>query len=391
MVRGADWAIGGTERHLMDYFAQIDYDKHRVTLVAIDDVFSERIKQQGFPVEIVHFPFAFGGTSRAQFQQMFRFLRILRPDAICYVNNWVLQFTTPQHLAGFIAAKGNIFCLEVIGAPQPVPKTSKKYFGFIPGLGLWWYKRILPVTLCGWIFRRILAVSEEVKERLVKLYFYPKNRITVQYHGADTKQFFPDRDVSSLMRKKLGIPEKDTVIISVARFVEVKRVDRLINAFADLHKTYKHCWLILVGDGPLQENLEKSAEKGNVRDRVKFLGYQEKTDSYLKMSDIFVLPSDNEGFPRATLEAMATGLISVLTCAPGASEIVQDGYNGILVERSEEGVREGLRRALSLTEEQKQEMSQNTLAVIKEKYTLEKNVKDSLAVLGLSGLEIAKK
>ena len=79
--------------------------------------------------------------------------------------------------------------------------------------------------------------------------------------------------------------------------------------------------------------------------KILFMGNVDNVGDYLKMSDIFVLSSDNEGFGIALVEAMATGLICVATKCPGPNEIIQDGVNGFLVEKNAEGVLDGLKKA----------------------------------------------
>ena len=71
--------------------------------------------------------------------------------------------------------------------------------------------------------------------------------------------------------------------------------------------------------------------------------------THLRNANYYVLPSDNEGLGLSLLEAMASGLICIATHCPGPAEIIKDGVNGFLVEKSTAGVTQGLKRAISLS------------------------------------------
>ena len=113
------------------------------------------------------------------------------------------------------------------------------------------------------------------------------------------------------------------------------------------------------------------------------MGYQENASDFLKMSDLFALPSDNEGLSNAMLEAMATGLICVVTKTPGTDEVIENGINGFIVEPSEEGVSIGLRKSLSLSQTQRVIISQEARRLVRVNFDREIGLQRGLEVLGL--------
>lgn len=381
-----DCGFGGCERNLIDYLSQVNYDEHRVTLVTTKDVFTERLRGAGLPVQVLEFPFKIKGDGLKRFGQMYTFLKKLGPDSVVFVHNGFFQFRLPCFLAAFLLTLGNVFSIEVLGAPAPPRRSQKKYFGVIPSMNLWWYKEMVPVIWRGWLSRRILAVSGEVKKRLVEWYHYPEHRIIVEYHGTDVDRFCPNQEVKRQMRQKLGIPQEDTVLVATVRLDRQKRVDRLIAGFGQIYPRKKDAWLIIVGEGPLKSELEEIALQYNVRERVKFAGYQEDIAPYLQMSDIYVLSSDNEGFARVILESMAAALVVVATNVPGVNEIIEDGNTGILVEPSEEGIRDGLQRAFEMSDIEKRAMTSNARQTILKRFNLRKQVVSELKVLDISGV-----
>jgi len=199
----------------------------------------------------------------------------------------------------------------------------------------------------------------------------------------DINKFYPDYYTRQIMRKRFNISENETIVITTARLAKEKCLHRLINAFDLLSQKFKNNWLFIVGDGPLREDLEGLARSKQSKVRIKFLGFQEDVTDYLKMSDIYVLPSENEGLAIALLEAMATGLIVVATNTPGPSEIICDGFNGFLVDNTEMGVVRGMRKAFLLTEEQRQNISKNAIDFIRNNFDMSKNIKEELEVFAL--------
>ncbi len=127
---------------------------------------------------------------------------------------------------------------------------------------------------------------------------------------------------------------RENIVLMVGRFIETKHQDRLIKMFIDLDlKDWK---LVLVGyDHLQQQNLTKFkqiVDSHNANEKVIFAGKQSNVfDFYLK-SKIFAFTSSSEGFPNVLCEALASGLPVVsYNCEAGPSDIIQDGYNGFLV------------------------------------------------------------
>ena len=121
-------------------------------------------------------------------------------------------------------------------------------------------------------------------------------------------------------------------IVALGRLVEQKGFDLLIQAFTGLHTQYPDWRLVIIGEGPLKNELKQHVRRLNVEPLVSFLGRVKNPFSIFSHSDLFVLSSRYEGFPNALLEAMACGLPVVsFDCPSGPGEIIQDGINGILV------------------------------------------------------------
>jgi glycosyltransferase involved in cell wall biosynthesis len=375
--------VGGAEAILLDLFRRIDYEKNEVCLVCSTDVFSKSIESLGRPVKYIpSFPCTTGGFWN-RFTQWGTFLRGIRPNKIIFAKGGFYDFSLPSVLAGWKVACGNLYLMELHPAPPPPAKTSRLHFGGVRGLGLWWYKIMWQLQSMAFLSRRVLATSIGIKNSVLA-YGYPSGKVHVVYPGIDALRFSDaSPDERAALRADFGIPANATVIVSTARLSTVKRLERLIKAFASLHPSRSDLWMLLTGDGPLRENVQALAKTVHTEGRIKFLGYVDDVGRPLRASDIYVLPSDEEGFGIAVIEAMATKLICVSTKTLGPCEFIEDGKNGFLVDLTEEGVLHGLERALSLSRAEKQMMADNARAMVVKNFVLSKSVEDMLTILDI--------
>ncbi len=123
------------------------------------------------------------------------------------------------------------------------------------------------------------------------------------------------------------------VCVSVLRYE--KGIDVLLQAWRLVQEQLaqsSQAQLIIVGDGPLQAQLECMAKALGIADSVEFAGLQSNIPMQFHRGDLAVLPSRFEGMPNAVLEAMACGLPCVATRVSGSEDIIQHGINGLLVE-----------------------------------------------------------
>lgn len=127
-------------------------------------------------------------------------------------------------------------------------------------------------------------------------------------------------------------------LISVARLVEPKRIDRFLNVLHHLvSKNEVAVKGVIVGDGVLWSMLqERAAILGLMPEHVSFKGAVDDVTPYYREADVFVLTSDWEGTPNVVLEAMASGLPVVATNVGGVADLVQDGESGYLVPPGDE-------------------------------------------------------
>jgi glycosyltransferase involved in cell wall biosynthesis len=177
---------------------------------------------------------------------------------------------------------------------------------------------------------KIVAVSENVKEDIIRYDSIDPSKIEVIPNGIDVERFNPEKNTADI-RKEFSLEQDDIVIGFIGRIVPAKGLEYLLNALPYLKEEFKSIKLLIVGEGSLVEELKARAKKNNIFDNILFTGRRRDIPDILASINIFVMPSIAEGLPNALLEAMAMGKPIVTTEVGGIPEIVKNGFNGLLV------------------------------------------------------------
>jgi glycosyltransferase involved in cell wall biosynthesis len=184
-----------------------------------------------------------------------------------------------------------------------------------------------------WLLRGaagVIAPSAAIRDELLRAGF-SRERIVYFANAVDVNRFRPATPAAKAEAKgALGLPKNTAVIGTVARLVERKGIDVLLQAFATVRHSHR-VHLIVVGDGPLKEELRALARELEIDGSVSWLGFQRDTARCLRTMDVFALPSRLEGSPNAVLEGMAVGLPVVATNIGGVIDLLEEGRNGLLV------------------------------------------------------------
>jgi glycosyltransferase involved in cell wall biosynthesis len=175
----------------------------------------------------------------------------------------------------------------------------------------------------------ILSVSDALRRKLAQTINFPENRIRVIANGVDVRRFTVARDRSA-WKLRLNLPPDALTFGTVGRFVPVKCYPVLLEASRWIFERTPNSYLVLVGDGPLRNELARLARDYRIRDRVRFLGWRSDVPKILNALDTYVLASESEGMSNTILEAMACGLPVVATAVGGNVELV-DRARGLLV------------------------------------------------------------
>lgn len=131
------------------------------------------------------------------------------------------------------------------------------------------------------------------------------------------------------LREELKIPGNSVLIVSVGEINKNKNQKVIIKALTELRNS--NIYYIACGKGKMQPYLKKLAQKCNIIENVKFLGYRTDIIDILKQSDVFCMPSFREGLPCALMEAMAAGLPCIVSKIRGNVDLIEEGKGGYIV------------------------------------------------------------
>ena len=136
------------------------------------------------------------------------------------------------------------------------------------------------------------------------------------------------------------------MIVHVSNFRPVKRVDVALEVFRGIRRKIRARFL-LIGDGPVREDVERMVAEHGLGGDVLFLGEQHDLVPWLSIADLFLLPSAQESFGLAALEAMACEVPVVASRVGGLPEIIEDGVTGVIVDATRGGGDDRSRRGPS--------------------------------------------
>jgi L-malate glycosyltransferase len=246
-----------------------------------------------------------------------------------------LAFSAPR-----IARHVRSWGADILHCHLPVAGTLGRLAGLLAGVPVVYtehsrMENYRPLTrrtaLATWrLQRRVVAVSGAVAESIGR-YTNSSVPVTVIRNGVDKCRFTRPGATDSV-RRELGIPCDALVIGTVAGFRHAKRLDLWLEAAAAIRSAHPNVRFVLVGDGPLREEVMGNVQRLSLGDVTIFPGLLTEVRPWLACFDVFMMSSAVEGLPVALLEAMAMENAVLSTAVGGIPELVDHGRTGILVE-----------------------------------------------------------
>jgi len=313
--------FGGAEKVSLNFLQNVDRRLFEIQPILLfrpwegDTFFLKEIRKAGFPISKI--PVSFGKQDHAwlirRFKMIFSFLKQGHFDLL--------------HTHGYVADILGILSSNILRIP-----TISTCHGFIENdkkLSL--YNRLDRIALR--FSDRIIAVSREIQTRLLRCGIRA-NRIRLIPNAVRTDieeaLLFRHRQET---RQRFALSEKDLVLGYVGRLSPEKGLIYLIDA-ASLARNASSNYpikLLIIGEGPQQDELRRAVRSTGLESCVIFAGFQTAVDHLLPAIDIFVLPSLTEGTPMSLLEAMAYGIPAIASAVGQVPEIIDSRKSGIIV------------------------------------------------------------
>lgn len=213
---------------------------------------------------------------------------------------------------------------ELLSRSAGAPYISTCHGYFKTRLG----RRLLPC----W-GKKVVAISDQVREHLITDFHLDPDRIALIYNGVDLEKFRP-REKNEVMaeKKRLGLDPEKRIIGHIGRLSSVKGQRFLILAAEKLIRERGDLQLLIIGDGGEERDLKKLIDEKGLSSSCFIRPSVQDTSVALGVMDIFVMPSLQEGLGISILEAQAAGVPVAASRVGGIPTIVQDGVTGLLFE-----------------------------------------------------------
>jgi len=184
---------------------------------------------------------------------------------------------------------------------------------------------LINYTILKYKFSLIIAVSKDLKKKIIEKRKIKKNNIITIYNGIQIPE-----------KIKTNINNKNKIIIgSAGRFVLVKNYLFLIDIAKEVREKYKKIEFWLIGDGPEKQKILEKIFSDNLQTNFKILPFSESISYFYKNIDIYINTSKHEGLPLSILEALSYSVPVIAPKIGGLPEIIMNGIDGFLIEPSD--------------------------------------------------------
>lgn len=318
-----DFLVGGMQRQLIEQCKRYDPNRFSITLITLFQFEGKDDFYHKVPPHITVHKMKFKNIfDIGAWKDTYVLLKKIKPDIVVsslFFSNLVFRVLKPFFRYVCFAREHNTY----------VEKP------------LW--QRLIDRALSPFS-KNIIAVSSTVAQFTARQEGISLKKFKVIHNGIDVQavqahlETLPSKEE---LRTGMGLTNTGRVFLNVSRLMPQKNHRLLIEGFLEYHKENQSDQLVISGDGPLRDELEKTLEKRNAKDYIHLMGHHDEVWPFYKMADVYISTSTIEGFSNSMLEAMASGLPVVSTKTAGTDELIEEGHNGFFVEESAESVSHG--------------------------------------------------
>ncbi len=291
------WLGGGVEAVVMNYYRHIDRSKIQFDFLCDEDSTNipyEEIEKLGGRVILI-----------PPYQKVFKYQKEL--IRIFKENNYKIVHSHINTLSVFPLRAAKKAGVKVRIAHSHSTTNKKE-----------WKKNLLKQVLRP--FSKVYATDYMCCSELAGRWLfgdkaYDSGKVYLLNNAIDLDKFKYNEFLREEKRKELGISDDTLVIGHIGRFVAQKNHDYLIDIFNEVLKKNNNSILLLVGQGPLMEEIKNKVKELKLNDSVRFLGQRNDVNELYQAFDVFCLPSLYEGLPVVGVEAQASGLLCILSNA----------------------------------------------------------------------------
>ena len=289
------WVGGGVESVIMNYYRHLDHSKVQFDFICDEDstrIPYDEIKKLGGRVFLV-----------PKYQNLPKYLKAL--EKLFKENQYRIVHSNINTLSVF-----PLYAAKKAGVPI---RISHSHSTSNPKE---WKRNLIKNILRPFSKRYAtdyFACSELAGRYLFGNKAFDQGKVKIIHNAIDIEKFKFDEVARKKLRKGFGIKDSTIVIGHVGRFVQQKNHTFLVDVFNEYYKKNPDSKLLLVGSGPLEDEIKKKVERLGLKDSVLFLGQRDDINKLYSVMDVFCLPSLYEGLPVVGVEAQAAGLPTIFS------------------------------------------------------------------------------
>ncbi len=305
--------MGGAERVLFEMVRRLSKVRFSCSVVAFKlEAGSEAIKNFPVPVHVLPLKRTYDFNAA---KMAIRLRRIMRMENVSITHTF---FETSDLWAGPVA--------KLNGCPVLI--SSRRDMGILRTR-----KHHLAYPFVNRLFDRVLTVSNEVRSYCIQHDHLSPHRVETLYNGIDMTELDAKASEGDA-RRELQLASDVPIVSTLANIRYVKGIDVLVRAAQRVCREIPNVTFLVVGsalEADTMASLRTKVESLQLAANFNFVGGLTNPFPVLRASNVFCLPSRNEGFSNALIQAMGCGLPCVATRVGGNAEALEEGQNGYLV------------------------------------------------------------
>jgi len=356
---------GGGRKHIVDLLLGLDKSKYDITFVyserRADAVFLKNLdKLKTADIKLIEVFMERDVNPIADFNSflaLFRIIQNIKPDIL---HLHAAKAGALGRLAALIPGNKNIVYNPHGGS----------FHKFNDSLGFIYFnvEKILATKNVHFI-----GVSEYACRRFEETLHIEKNRNHLIYNGIEIKNSMLDKVA---LRAENGFSQNDFIVLYPAMFYSekghLKFLDSLKQINIQLNPDIK---ILFAGNGPLEEPIKEKVKELGLENTISFLGFVQNMDTYFRLSDLVILPSQKEFLPYAILEAMSYSKPILATNTGAINEMIQNKFNGELFQLNELSSLWERINYFSYNSDELKQMGDNSRKILEEKFTMIQMIK----------------
>jgi glycosyltransferase involved in cell wall biosynthesis len=319
--------FGGLEKHLLDLLERMREPGLQLSIICFGkDVYTERIDPNRTPnITVRPWP------EPTTLSDWIRLFRQIPADIAVFYYGWIGTFSWQAPAGAMLAGVGKSFAVQHLVPPPLPPREGSSPRARLRHLIGQRARRFFGWRVAGHLYRKTVCVSNAVRDPLIRDYRFPRRKTLTIHNGVSTSAFVPCDSARASMRARFSAGPDDFLLICVARLGKAKGIDILIQAVFEVIRRGISLKCLLLGDGPLREDLLQQAHSLGLSRHLFFEGFQKDVRPYLQAGSAFILTSHLEGLPLSVLEAMSCGLPCIVTDVGGSAEAVKHQAVGLVI------------------------------------------------------------